>query len=192
MTNLCTISDATMFYKNLAFIIPIPVLLGLCKPTTRNTSTSPQMNILAPRHQLIAWINNFIFTVAFIYSFEVYWNSPQYEPNHRGWVSMQQGFTIRSQSSTLCCLLIAAHCLAVIFNMYHRDPWKRSITDNIPLTFWLIFNLASLYVVFFHQEWMWYMHLDTISSTLSTRVLVIMASAFGLSCAATSLIYRNN
>lgn len=75
MVNLCTVSDATMLYKNIAFTIPLPLLLGLCRPSTHNTKEIPQVNILAPKHQAIIWANNFIFTLAFVYCFEIYWNS---------------------------------------------------------------------------------------------------------------------
>jgi magnesium-transporting ATPase (P-type) len=78
MLDLCTFSKTTMLYNNMAFILPLPLLLGFCRSSSKNTSTTPVINILAPRHQLIMWVHNFIFTIAFICCFEIYWTSKEY------------------------------------------------------------------------------------------------------------------
>ena len=75
MANLCSFSPSTMVYNNLAFIVPLPILASLSKPSDKNSPKVPIINILAPRHQLVMWVNNFIFTVSFICCFQIYWNS---------------------------------------------------------------------------------------------------------------------
>jgi hypothetical protein len=192
MANLCTVSDATMLYKNLAFTIPLPILLGLCRPANHNTSRTPELNILAPKNQLIIWVNNFIFTLAFIYCFEIYWNSNEFQVNARGWVSMNNGFTTHSKSSTICFMLTVVQCQVINFVIYQRDPYKRPMSYNLPLTVWMAVNFVSIYVVFFRPDWLGFMGLTMIGSILATRVLVVMVGAFGVSWAATSLIYRYN
>ena len=123
--DLCTFSDATVFYKNAAFVIVIPIFQSMTRPTDSNTSKGPEMNILAGRHQLVIWINNLIFSIAFILCFKLYWSSDDFQINHRGWVSMTDNFTTYSKSSTLCFKLIIAHCLAVTINIYRGRPWKQ-------------------------------------------------------------------
>ncbi len=76
--DLCTFSEQTMFYKNVAFIILIPFLQGLTKPLNRNTRATPQVNVLAPQHQLTIWLNNLIFSAAFALSFWYYWKSDDF------------------------------------------------------------------------------------------------------------------
>ena len=75
MANLSTFSNLTMVTNNVIFVIPLPTLLGLCRPTDKNTSTSPLMNILAPRHQLLVWGNNLLYSVSFLGSFLLFWKS---------------------------------------------------------------------------------------------------------------------
>lgn len=149
--DLCTFSEQTMFYKNLGFIILIPFLQGLTKPKNQNNPISPQMNVLAPQHQLTIWINNLVFTASFTLCFLVYWKSDDFETNHRGWVSMKDQFTTYSKSSTLCFKLIVGHCMAIIFNMYQNRPWKESLTSNMYLTGWLILQLLLGYIAYFRQ-----------------------------------------
>jgi len=157
MANLCTISDATMLYKNIAFTIPLPIVLGLCRPANLNTSSTPQVNILAPKHQIIIWVNNFIFTLAFIYCFEIYWNSNEYQVITRGWVSMRNGFTTQSKPSTICFMLTAVHCQVINFVIYQKEPYKRAMSDNLAMTAWMALNFLSLYVVYFKPEWLAFM-----------------------------------
>lgn len=39
--DLCTFSDEAMFYKNVAFTIPIPLFMGLTRPRKQNTALAP-------------------------------------------------------------------------------------------------------------------------------------------------------
>lgn len=146
------------------------------------------MNVLGLQHQLTIWISNFIYAIAFSICFFIYWNGSDFETNHRGWVSMKDKFTTYSKSSTLCFKLIVAHCLAVIFNMYQNKPWKQPLTNNVWLTFWLIFNLLVGYVAFFRQQWLPFMQLAPLSNGVSEAALVVMSTAFLLNFVAVKLI----
>ena len=190
MANLCSFSPSTMVYNNLVFIVPLPILASLSRPSDKNSPKVPMLNILAPRHQLVMWVNNFIFTVAFICCFQIYWNSSEFQPNQRGWVSLSEGFTTYSDSSTICFILTFSHCLSIILNLLQRDPWKRSITDNLLLAIWLGLNILTIFFIFFHQNWLPFLKLKQINTKLSSRILIVMLAAFGVSRAVTSLIHR--
>lgn len=148
------------------------------------------MNILAPRHQLIIWICNLTFTIGFAISFWLYWRSDDFEVIHRGWVTMDDQFTKKSKSSTLSFKVIVAHCIAVIFVVYQNRPWKEPLTKNIGLAVWLILNLMMGYIVFFHQEWLKFMHLIHLSDTISIEVLIVMSFAFLVSLVGVHIVYR--
>ena len=189
--DLCTFSEETMFYKNVAFIVLIPFFQGLTKPKSDNTGTPPQMNVLALQHQLTIWINNLIFSAASAISFWYYWHSDDYETNHRGWVSMKDQFTTESKSSTICFKVIVAHCLSVIFNIYQNRPWKESLSKNKVFTGWLILQVVLGYVAFFRQEWFPFMNLVPLSNSVSIVILMILAVAFLLSFIVCTLIFRH-
>lgn len=105
---------------------------------------------------------------------------------------MSNGFTTHSRSSTLCFLLTVVHCQVINFVIYQKDPFKKAMTSNIPLTVWMVLNFLSLYLAYFRPATLGFMKLEWLSTKLASRVLVVMAGAFGVSWAATSLIYRFN
>lgn len=73
--DLCTFSESILLYKSVAFIVFIPVFMGLTRPSDRNTELIPEMNILSREHQLNIWVNTLIFSLGFVVSFYWYWSS---------------------------------------------------------------------------------------------------------------------
>lgn len=181
MANLSTFSSTTMISNNVVFVIPLPTLFALFKPTDNNTSTSPIMNIMAARHQIIMWGNNILYSLSFLCCFLLFWRSKEYEPNQRGWVTISNGFTMHSKSSTIFFILTASHSISIIVNVYRKEPWKKPLSSNVALTLWLLLCLPLILIGYFRQHWLGFMHLTPIGNQLATKILLTMGVTFGIS-----------